>query len=47
MGGTENLNQGSGLGKSRIEDRADCPEEQTVVAHFMLSTVGTHNEALA
>jgi len=47
MGGTKNLNQAGRLGRSRIEDRADCLEEQIVVAHFMLSTVATHYEALA
>jgi len=47
MGGTKNLNQAGRLGRSRIEDRADCLEEQIVVAHFMLSTVATRYEALA
>ena len=35
------------LGRSGIEDRADCLEAQTVVAHFLLNTVATHYEALA
>lgn len=41
------LHQASGFGRSGMEDRADCLEAQTVVAHFLLNTVATHYEALA